>query len=170
MPPLLDVYILTRERNIETLNQFLDLYVDREASMDRGDEELMILPRDCVTAPKEFDEWEWTPALNLKSMIWKGLDYPRRAFTIYLTPAYKNIERVIVAFTQDDQLILGVSIEDEEKSDANLELAKSFLHQLANNFNGIEGFIAWEEPPPILQAEFSSHSQNIYMWRHIEPN
>lgn len=170
MPPLLDVYILTQERNIETLNQFLDFYVDKKANMDRGDEELMMLPLGSATTPRELDEWEWIPALNLNNMIRKGLDYPRRAFTIYLPPAHQSIERAIVAFTQDDHLILGISIEDEEKSDANLELAKSFLHQLANSFNGIEGFIAWEEPPPLLQTEFSSHAQQIYMWRRNEPN
>ncbi len=170
MPPCLDIYILTRDRNIETLNRFLDLYVDREASMDRGDEEIMMLPLNSATELQEFDEWEWIPAVNLNHMIMKGLDYPRRAFAIYITPTNRNIERVIMAFTQDDQLVLGLSIDDGDESDAKLDVAKSLLHQLENNFNGIKGFIACEAAPPLHQEEFSSSSDYLYTWRQVGPS
>ena len=42
MPPCLDVYVVA-DREREVIERFLDGYVDRTASEDRGDEELMLL-------------------------------------------------------------------------------------------------------------------------------
>ncbi len=42
MPPNLDIYGLTKHRDAATIDKFLDAYVDRAASEDRGDEELML--------------------------------------------------------------------------------------------------------------------------------
>ena len=44
MPPDLDIYGLTKHRDTTTIDRFLDTYVDRAKSWDRGDEELMMEP------------------------------------------------------------------------------------------------------------------------------
>jgi hypothetical protein len=43
MPPNLDIYVISHAQDRETIEHFLSAYVDRAASEDRGDEELMML-------------------------------------------------------------------------------------------------------------------------------
>jgi hypothetical protein len=45
IPEYLDIYGLTKHRDAETINHFLEEYVDRRAHEDMADEELMMLPR-----------------------------------------------------------------------------------------------------------------------------
>ena len=44
MPPNLEIYGLTKYRDAVTIDRFLNAYVDRAKSWDRGDEELMMEP------------------------------------------------------------------------------------------------------------------------------
>jgi hypothetical protein len=148
MPPELDIYVISEARNFETINRFLDLYVDREASEDRGDEELMILPLDIQGDPSEVRDWDWEPAKSLTSIVERGLQYPRRAFTVYLKQQDASLERAILSFTPDDKVIFGVSIDDEGAKPENLERAKNLLHEMAERLHGHAGLIAVEQPPP----------------------
>lgn len=111
----LDVYGLTRHRDAVTLNRFLDEYVDRVASADRGDEELLLEPLDARPGAMEG---EVEPSLTLSHILERGLAHPRRAFTAYLTclPACRQagIERVILSFTWDDQVVLGLSVSEAD--------------------------------------------------------
>jgi len=84
MPPSIDIYALTKSRDQETLERFASKYVDRPASEDLGDEQLMIFPIGENGESGEVADWDWEPALNLDHVFQRGLDYPRRAFTIYL--------------------------------------------------------------------------------------
>jgi hypothetical protein len=54
------------------------------------------------------DEVDWEPAVTLSHTIRRGLDYARRGFTVYLKPRDPAFERLILRFTTDDQLILGL--------------------------------------------------------------
>jgi hypothetical protein len=54
MPPHLDIYVISPARNRETIERFLRPYVDRAASEDRGDEELMMLALDFVGSTVEW--------------------------------------------------------------------------------------------------------------------
>jgi hypothetical protein len=113
----LDVYGLTRHRDLATMARFLDEYVDRLVSADRGDEDIGLEP--LVTLPEETEaRWEWVPSQTLGHILVLGLAYPRRAFTVYLKclPACheSRIERAILGFTRDDQLVLGLSISTGE--------------------------------------------------------
>ncbi len=106
----LDIYGLTKQRDLATLNRFVDEFVDRAANDDRGDEERDLEPVDA--RPEETQaRWEWVPSLTLGHILELGLAYPRRAFTAYLKclPACHDarIERAILGFTRDDQLVLG---------------------------------------------------------------
>src|SRR5690242_9970144 len=103
----LDVYGLTRHRDLATLNRFLDEFVERAANAERGDEEVMLEPLDAHFGAREKPEgqWEWEPARTLAHILERGLAHPRRAFTTYLTclPACHEmgIERAILGFTRD---------------------------------------------------------------------
>src|SRR5438552_12649379 len=106
MPPCLDVYVVTRYRDTDTLNRFVELYVDREASDDRGDEELMMLPLDAIDEPEGSDRWDWEPARDLGHVLRRALDHPRRAFAVYLRPSNPAYYGVVIGFTTDNQTVL----------------------------------------------------------------
>src|SRR4051794_35298208 len=121
--PQLDIYGLTHRRNFETINQFIDDFVGREANEDRGDEELMMDPLDR-TAGDSLDSYDWEPAISLTHIIEVGLRQPPRAFTVYLKANHAEFDRAILSFTSDNQLILSASIEDEGAIPGNLVRAK----------------------------------------------
>lgn len=162
MPPALDIYVFSKARDFETINRFLDLYVDREASEDRGDEELMILPLNVQGDPSNIRDWNWEPARSLTSIIDRGLQYPRRAFTVYLKQRDASLERAILSFSPDDKIIFGVSIDDEGAQAANLERAKGLLHEMVERLKGDAGIIGVEQPPP--WTEKPSNPLWIYSW------
>lgn len=85
MPPNLDIYVISAARNRETIERFLDTYVNRAASENRGNEQLMILPLDATDTPRELAGWEWEPSATLSHIVDRGLDFPRRAFCVYLS-------------------------------------------------------------------------------------
>jgi len=139
MPPDLDIYGLTKHRDTATIDRFLDTYVDRAKSWARGDEELMMepLPLTHPETGEESAEWEstafeWEPALTLSHLIERGLASPRRAFTVSLAPKRGDLTSVILSFTADDQLILGVAIDDEGAKPENERRAKELLVQLVD--------------------------------------
>lgn len=162
----LDVYGLTWHRDVATINRFLDEYVDRAANADRGDEELALEPLDEPAGGADWNRaWEpdWEPALSLSHIVERGLAYPRRAFTNYFSclPQYRQagIERVILAFTRDDQLVLGLSVSLgynmlEAEAVAGEARAHELLAHLATTYNCHLGLILLETPPPHSEAEF----------------
>jgi hypothetical protein len=159
MPANLDIYCLTKHRDLETINHFLDNYVDRATSEDREGEEVYLIPDH-----QGEGSWEpqWEPALTLTHMIQRGLDYPRRSFSVYMdTQSALNMTGALMHFTSDDRLVLGLSIGDKgdysdgELTDSESELrAKAILERLAEQFNCHLGWITVEDPPPHSEAEF----------------
>ncbi len=163
----LDVYGLTRQRDIATLNRFLDEYVDPAANADRGDEELMLEPLDVFPEATEgpwWERWDWEPAQTLSHILERGLDYPRRAFTAYIEclPAchQMGIEQGILGFTRDNQLVLGLSVYSG-REDADEELAHELLAHLAEAYGCHLGLILLEAPPPLSEAEFRQPSETL---------
>ena len=154
MPPRLDIYGLTKHRELNTINAFLDRYVDRSASKDRGDEELMLLPLDSSAPPDNMEVYDWEPARTLSNIIQRGLDYPRRSFTVYLKSRQPDIDQIILSFTSDNQLILGLSIDDEGGLPENTNRAERLLKELAIQFICHLGLIMVENPPPANEEEF----------------
>src|SRR5688500_7429649 len=127
MPPNLDIYCLTKHRDIDIISRFLDKYVDRAASEGRGDEELMMRPLDMSNFTDTLESYDWEPALTLTNSIQRGLDYPRRSFSICLTTPQGIEMGALLHFTTDDQLVLGLSIDDDGALPENEELAKTLL-------------------------------------------
>lgn len=165
MPPDLDIYCLTKLRNAETIDRFIDLYVDRVLSEDREDEELMIRRLDV---PLDFDDgylaFEWELAHTLSHSIQRGLDYPRRCFTIYLKSKQIEFTHVILHFTADDHIILGLSIDDAGAQPENLERAKLLLNSLRADYQGERGLILAEHPPPASEQIFKKINEESNGW------
>jgi hypothetical protein len=149
MPPNLDIYVISTARNRETVERFLRLYVDRATSEDRGVEELMIMALDSCGRPSSGDDWDWEPSKNLTHIVDRGLQFPRRAFSVYLNTLDASLAGAILAFDVNDQVIFGVSIDDDGGKAENLERAKTLLHEMAEALGATHGFIGVEEPAPL---------------------
>jgi hypothetical protein len=150
MPPNLDVYVISGARNRETIERFLNAYVDRAASDDRGNEELKLLALDSSGKPCGGDEWDWEPSNSLTHIVERGLEFPRRAFCVYdLKPLDASLAGAILAFDVEGQVIFGVSLDDEGAKAENSERAKALLHDMAKVLGATHGFIAVEEPAPL---------------------
>ncbi len=167
MPPNLDVYVITRFREAETLDRFVSQYVDWDASDDLEGEELMMLSLGADREPDELTNWDWEPAKSLSHILSHALDHPRRAFTVYLKPKDRVHNRIVMAFTENNQTVLGISIDDASGSPTNLERAKGVLRSLASEFKGYAGFIGCEEPPPLLGDSCSpkNSARFLYSWK-----
>lgn len=159
MPPCLDVYGLTRHRDAATIDRFLNAYVDRAKSEDRGDEELMLERLLPIPPGTGDDAFEWEPALTLSRIVERGLAFPRRAFTVYLAPTAGIQPSVVLSFTADDQLILGLEIDDEGARPENERRARELLAQLVERYACHCGLILIEEHPPRSEAAFYARAK-----------
>ncbi len=160
MPPDLDIYGLTKHRDASTIDRFLDAYVDRVKSWDRGDEELMMEPLLLTSPLTGVDAYEWEPALTLSHIIERGLASPRRAFTVYLVPTRADLTRVILSFTADDQLVLGVSLDDEGAKPENERRAREIVVQLVEEYACHSALILVESPPPRSETAFYAQAKH----------
>lgn len=165
MPPNLDIYVVSRARNRETIESFVNSYVDRSTSEDRGDEELMLLALDSSGQPSDGDNWDWEPSRSLCHIIERGLEFPRRAFSVYLKPLDTTLAGVTLAFDIDDQVIFGLSIDDQSEKAENAERAKVLLHGMAGAFGATHGFVAVEEPAPLRGRKQRPPAIPVYSWR-----
>lgn len=163
MPPNLDVYVISAARNRETIERFLSAYVDRAASEDRGNEELPMVALDSSGQPSSADDWDWEPSKSLTHIVERGLEYPRRAFSAYLKTLDASLAGAVLAFDVDNQVIFGVSMDDEGAKVEHLERAKTLLHEMAQMLGGTHGFIGVEEPPP-LRGTRQPPKISVYSW------
>jgi hypothetical protein len=163
LSPNLDIYCLTKLRNAETIDRFIDLYVDSDLSEDLGDGDIMIRSLDV---PLDYDDGglsvEYELAHTFSHCIQRGLDYPRRCFTLYLRPKQADFTGVILQFTADDRIILGLSIDDTGAEPKNLERAKVLLNTLRSEFSGDRGLILVEQPPPDSEQIFEKINEDSY--------
>lgn len=160
--PYLDIYGLTRHRDRATLDRFLARYVDREANEDRRGEELMMLPLDAPRgAEREMPEVEWQAVASLGEIIERGLARPSRAFACTLRNARPPFDFATIAFTRDDQLVLGLSLLDEGARPESQLTAERALSALADEFDCHRGLIAVEYPPPLSDEAFVQASDPL---------
>jgi hypothetical protein len=142
------------------LERFLERYVDRAASEDRGDEELMLLRAGAEC--NDLNAWEWEAAKTLSHIVDRGLDVPRRAFTVYLKSRDSRCDGATLTFTTDDLVVFGVSV-DDSRDDAS-EVALILLHELAELFGAIDGVVLAEEPPPLTPRDTLNYRRILHRW------
>lgn len=171
----LDIYGLTAHRDEETINRFLDTYADRETAEEKlAGEELGLVPlgrkhhatrylsdevhQEALLKDAEYrkrwHEYDREPAHSLANIVKRGLDYPRRGFTVYLPHGRKDLHlemSVILSFTVDDQVIFGLAMRDTDK---NIRRAKDLLRTLMAECRCHLGMIAAHLPPPISEKVF----------------
>jgi hypothetical protein len=155
-----DIYGLTRHRDLDTINRFLDEYVDRAKSDLHGDDEIGLEP---LNPAVEGNAWQWEPAVSLTHIVERGLAHPRRAFTSYLDSKRADIERVMLGFTRDDQVVLGFSAEPRYSDSEELEDARvrQMLADLAGAYHCHLGLILLETPPPLSEADFRAAPEEL---------
>lgn len=156
--PYIDIYVLTTNRDKETIERFLAEFTDREAIEDRGDGELMILPKGKASKQViDSNEYCWVKAHTVTHSIEIGLSEPDTCFTMYLASNKRDIEFAIVTFTQDAKLILGLSIfeyKDDAQTLDNYKIASTLADSLFENYNGLKSYIGLEASPADNEAEF----------------
>jgi hypothetical protein len=160
----LDIYAITNNRNLDTINKFLTCYVDYKSSYARNDEELMLLKLDALANSDRTEDYEWEPVTSLPQIVQRGLDYPRRSFSSYLNSSSPDIEQIILSLTTDDKLILGLSLKDnnEEESGECLERAKVEMFHLIEEYNCHGGLILVEKHPPANKLMFYQEAEAPY--------
>jgi len=153
MSPDIDILVVSYARDRATIERFLQDYVDRAASHDRGDEELMMLPVGAREEPVGSNFWEWEPARNLNHIVQRGLDEPPRAFYVYLKTLDKSLSGATLGFTTDGRVIFGLSINEGGAKPENTARAILFVHKLAAAYGGERGWIGVEMLPPLIADE-----------------
>ncbi len=156
--PYIDIYTLTNNRDKKTIESFLSNYTDREAIEDQKDGELMILPNDRNRKSINSDEkYVWTKAISVTNSINIGLADSENCFTMYLSSNKKDIDLVILTFTQDGKLILGLSIfeyQDDDSTIDNYELAETLCRKIENDYSGVFSYFGLEASPANNVEEF----------------
>ena len=155
MPPAYTIHVLSRKRDRSALETFVGDYVDRAASEDRGDEDLMMLPLGMTTDEAEIsDDWEWEPSRSLSHVLERGLDLPHRAFAVYgLKPADEEFDSACIAFTQTGEVVFALSLEDLDTREATLRRAQEVLDRLMVQFDGEVGWVDDEQPAPLDEED-----------------
>jgi len=152
--PNYDIYVLSNLRDQRSINHFIEQYCNRTELEDRTDEELMVLPLGVMNEDNmQINDYDWIPAINIENVINIGTNKPVRAFRFYLPSTKSNLSRIILAFTSDNKIIYGISIEIEEEH-ASLINAEEILKNLYEEYKGINGGIFYEEPPSLDSTEF----------------
>lgn len=165
MPTSLDVYVTCAARDRETVNRFLDAYVDRATSEDRGEEDLLLLR--LGHEPDGAGDWEHEPARTLTAIVDRGLAAPWRAFTVYLRTPDPRCNGAILAFTSDGRVVFGLSVPDLA-DESSIGVALAMLHELAELFAADEGMVAAEEPPPLTPLDARAERRVLYRWSRAQ--
>jgi hypothetical protein len=172
VPSFTDIYGLTKHRNRATIDRFLDRYIDRAAEEQRDGQELLVESLDKEPGIRElFDEVEWVPVQTLTEGISLGLAHPPRCFAIYLHHMRQpGIDRVILGFTRDALVVLGICIQHPEESESREpspeeraaweEQVRAILLGLMQEFECHLGIAGYEFPPPAEEAECYTEAES----------
>lgn len=131
VPPFNDIYVVTDDRSKTCVDKFLSKYADLANASVRTDFEVR-------------DGSSYVETGTLTNTIAYGLADKRRCFVVYLDSAVSGLKSVIVFFTLDGKLVLGLSIEYDENSD---EEAAHVLAMLKAEFNADLGVVSFETHP-----------------------
>ncbi len=169
MSPFYDIYGLSKQRDRETIDVFLDFYCHRELIEDfKGQRvEIAIYKNDKYGVDERF-----VPVDYLHEVIAYGLSHQSIGFAFYVgvkSNYKKDIDDLILKFTFDGKMIFGVSIEENrithdgkliDNYDSALEIEKT----IARLTNATKTSIQFEYAPSDDEEEFD---QDIEVWRNM---
>lgn len=154
----LDIYTLTDNRNRETIEKFLLEYTNRQSIEQTEDCELAILKKGKLKSEGiKNDDYIFVKSETLTNSINIGLSDPTNCFTLYLNSKKTEIKYLVLSFTQDGKLILGIAINeyiDEDERIDNYELAKKIAEDLENNNSGKGNYFGVEIVPALNEKDF----------------
>lgn len=155
----MDIYALTKLKNAEIIQRFLDEYIIYADNENRETEDFTYY----LAEKPQDEETEVHPSISLTNLIEKGLSAKNKGFPIYLRSHLEQFKSVMLVFTYDDKLVLGLSIEDEGAKESTFEEGKKLLEKLMADYNCHLGLIASETPPPLSEAQFQDYLKTQYL-------
>jgi hypothetical protein len=144
-----DLYIYCEKKSEKMIRNFLTKYnadagrltVD-EAHVFRSIEELF-----------QDNLGEWVKITDTDSWIKFGLSEQSIAFSIYYSLPTPPIDGLIITFTIDGGIVLGISVELGDNKE-NFEYAKELLESFKEEYDAILTGLFVEEPPPFSKDLF----------------
>lgn len=164
MPPLYDIYGLSHNRDVETIEKFLDHYCVRDKEEKRTEEEIQVWGNSRYGIEEIL-----IPIATLSEVINYGVNNPDHGFVFYISNHLKgDIKSIILKFTYDKKIIFGVSIEEKIYISGNLienkENAIKVLNQIVHLTSSYKSSIQFEYPPSDDEDEFD---ESIKMWSNL---
>jgi hypothetical protein len=150
MPPHLDIFAVTKHRDRQTIDRFLDEYVDRPLSEDRRGQELTFYRPQYPGSVKKFHTTQET-VFSLTDLLARGLKHSDWAFEFYLASKLKKTIGASLAFTLDGKVVLGVTLDDSDEDNpmgGSREVgrrARKLLKRLLAEFDCEQAMIATEQ-------------------------
>lgn len=146
----LDIYFLSNHRSIETVKAFVHEYSPQyeESAVDYP------IPIYSDNPTKIFNN-----LFELFDFLEKNTNYD---YIVYLRNLddKSSIKHVILQFTNDGKIIVGVSVKESDFTDAEID---GLFYKLKQSVSANIGYITVEEPPPSNSDEFLDLSQSRYV-------
>ncbi len=149
----LNLYILTTNRNKNIILSFIS-EIESNNELKLMNDEVMVVPPNYNGDLERIEEYDWIPVTNINDVIELGSLNPSRSFSCYLKINNEKIRSIIIGFTVDSHLILGLSLGN---SDENYEYSKKLLSSLFIKYNGISGGIFIEQFPALSKDLFEKY-------------
>lgn len=167
MPPFYDIYGLSKKRDKETIERFLEHFTHRDLIEDREGQEIFGMPN------KKYGQEDFSiPVKTLSEVIQFGIDNPNVCFCFYMgtrTNLKSGIGDVLLKFTFDAKVIFGVAIEDtillEDGSLAsNFPYALKVKEQIEALTGAHKSSIQFEYAPSNDEEEFDA---DMEVWKNL---
>jgi len=107
MPPCYDVYGISKKRDKETINRFVEYFCDRDQIESQTGCEIFVNENEKYNIPEESIE-----VSKLSDVIEYGILNKTKGYSYYLDSRDDYIG-VLLKFTYDSKIIFGVSIEEK---------------------------------------------------------
>jgi hypothetical protein len=134
MPPCVDLYVWVPVCEPQTLNGFIDRYVD---VTEPGDDRLPAFVRAYIT--QDADQADWAAIAELSPS-----GEPADGFSLYLNAVAHY--GAIITITQEGAAVLGLSLDDPDASPEVMRVAEALLNQLRTEFAAPAGCAGTELP------------------------
>jgi hypothetical protein len=165
MPPFYDIYGLSKQRNKETIETFLNYFSNRQNIENTEGQEIAVYKNE-----KYQTEETYTPANTLTEVISFGIENNNLGFAFYIGDNLKEtINSIILKFTFDGKIIFGVSVEEKShqtdgKLVDNYEKALEIEKIIAELTNSTKTSIQFEYAPSDDEEEFDNDTE---LWKNL---
>jgi len=151
MPAYYDIYGISKRRDKETIERFLNYYSHRDKIEIREDLEI------GVSKNEEYGIHEIIiPIKTLSEVIDYGIKNRNHGYVFYIGDNLKSeINHIILKFTYDEKMIYGISVEEKDnKLQDNYPHAFRIEKEIALITNSYESSIQFEYAPSDDEREF----------------